>query len=60
MSFMKLLSVPALALAAAATLGVSSGALAHGRELFGVITGPGGVRFGAPNLVVDCPIVSRD
>jgi len=26
----------------------------------GVITGPGGARFGAPNLVVDCPIVSRD
>jgi hypothetical protein len=26
----------------------------------GVITGPGGAPFGAPNLVVDCPIVSRD
>ena len=26
----------------------------------GVITGPGGAAFGAPNLVVNCPIVSRD
>jgi hypothetical protein len=26
----------------------------------GTITGPGGAAFGAPNLVVDCPIVSRD
>src|ERR1041384_7479023 len=34
MSFMKLLSLPALALAGAFALGVSSGALADGRELF--------------------------
>jgi hypothetical protein len=26
----------------------------------GTITGPGGAPFGAPNLVVVCPIVSRD